>query len=353
MQVQDKERWDWQWEAVSKIVNYQVGNHRLLVAGSGPLDMLLGRNFKDIDVFLPEEELPNFNLAQFISDMGMGPTEEPCLEVVSFSNDYGKGTLRYDIRGSMLGQPVWIQIISFKAEGEDISLVGDASHPSTNSYYFARRVLQSFPISTLFNYAIGDGDGNCIINTCTTDSYNGKLGLTSMYVFDASSTAFTKTVTKYEQYSPHFCIVNKEAKAGVRSPTHIVNRGLDSYIKYRDGIIKIASYRPHTIEGISLEREEIIRKRDTRNPLEETGERMSDMFTSHISGTGSIRPRPWGGLSPGGAAQELQWTRVEAPRVTPSPWFGDSVTTAESISTITTSLVQDGDSPTIRTPEPF
>lgn len=128
-------------ELAKKIVQTQVADQYLVIAGSAPLDFLLQRVPKDLDVWITPhtaERLSPMMLRGILHAWGVtSPKHDDCIEV--HESVYGTNTLKYRVWGRYNNTEVQIEFIE-----HDSATV--YTTPSIQD--FLHRLLQSFPVNT-------------------------------------------------------------------------------------------------------------------------------------------------------------------------------------------------------------
>ena len=333
------EQFSRQWEIARRICNYKI--HNLLkptIAGGAAIDTYLRRECKDFDVYFPECLLEHFNVNGFFISIGIAKSSDvvPGTEIINTSQSYGECTLRYIIKGVLLGAPVHIEIITWKP-GHASSWLQDTDSIKSfidNSYTpddLGTQITGTFSVNTSMAYFLGTYDEKLVLQIP-----NGLIGfmnpLRRVEVYDLTSPLMDKSLTKYDQYcGSRPCFFDDEEKA-LRSKSMIIHSTKQSFTKLGDSLLRIASF-PYDYKEGSLEQEEPapFDRRDPPVSTDITTWNVSGMREGNTSRTSVPRPRPLDWARTVRAPQELQPVRVQDTQSVETVWhnpdFGPTIVT--------------------------
>lgn len=320
------EQFSRQWEIARRICNYKIqGLLKPTIAGGAAIDTYLKRECKDFDVYFPECLLEPFDVDHFCVELGISSGSlEAGAVVTNTSQEYGECTLRYVIKGELLGAPVHIEIITWKPrEGscyEDTDYIRDFINGNYTQLDMCTAITGTFSVNTSMAYFLGTSDNEIVLQVpCAIVGYLSPLY--GVEVYDLTSKLMDKSLVKYDQYcgqAPAF--YDDEGKA-LRAKSITLHSTKNSLTKLNNSLVRIAAYPYDYTEG-SLEQAEPkpYDRRDTPVSADLTTWNLSGVRTGDITGASvsGSRPRNW--ADQGGIAQELQPIRVEAPRHPQEVW---------------------------------
>lgn len=320
------QEFDRQWEIARRIANYEVGGYfKPFITGGAAIDTYLKRKCKDFDVYMPNAVWEdNFILSSFLKAIGLDEghdTEHPTT-VLTNSEEYGECTLRNVIKGTLLGEPVHIEIITWTPSDptasefwNDTEVLKHIVTKGRTDTGFMVQVLSCFSVSTsMFGFS-GTTCNNLVLNA--PDRMISSVGntLCNLEVYDISSSLMEKSLSKYHQYfreGPRFYTPSQKDEASERR-SRTIGSVRRSYIKLGNDLVEIKSYPDTYQDGrLAIGEPEVNSRRDTAVSADITTWDLPSVRTGDQTIGGSLRPRPWYWNGPFRTAQELQPTREQA-----------------------------------------
>lgn len=189
-----------------KIVNSRVADMPLIISGSAPLDLILQRVPKDLDVYYLSDSnaimTPHY-ISTLLSWWGVGGgLNNTPLNIQVLDNEYGTHTLKYDVTGQYRGFPVQIQFISVNSERFRRSLT-PWSTVKSSLYALSDIITNSFPVNTSQSVMFLT-EFDTLAVASKTDfrlSQDNLIHLSDIrYTDDAAPALIAKCIDKYMQY---------------------------------------------------------------------------------------------------------------------------------------------------------
>lgn len=302
-------------ELCKKVVSTYIGDIPLVVSGSAPLDLMLQRVPKDLDVYYLSD-YDSIMTPERVSALltcwgvGRGLNNTP-LNVNILDNEYGTHTLRYDISGEFQGYPVQIQFISMNSDKcrDRMSYMLTAEH---KLHAVCDTIVDSFPVNTSRNVLHMTPFG-CLAVHCRMSlrvSPDDAIHLHNIeFTEDASPKLVAKCIDKYMKHCER--PFKKVGSISTYSSRTVILPDYTTECVMLNATLlgnEVVISEPKTFDSLP----------DPKSSTKFTIGHLSSMSTADPTRPSSARPLPQDGLRQGSVAQELQSARVQSQEFIPT-----------------------------------